>query len=242
MGYEGLRDLMAERQNRIEGMDLDASNFIIHNGSSAAMDNIAKAFINPGDVAIVEGPSFSGIVETIQSYSAEIIEVPIEEDGVSLEAVAAAIAESEAAGKTVKMIYTIPDYHNPTGVTMSAARRRTLIELCAAHRVLLVEDGRLQRTLLRQPAATLALRDVRRSRCHESGLLQQGRRYRIENWLGAGETGHYKCAVEGEIRHGHEPDLAQSDGPLCRIRPSRNTCGGNARTLRSKVQDFMRLT
>ena len=141
MGYESLRDLMAERQNRIEGMDLDASNFIIHNGSSAAMDNIAKAFINPGDVAIVEGPSFSGIVETIQSYSAEIIEVPIEEDGVSLEAVAAAIAESEAAGKTVKMIYTIPDYHNPTGVTMSAARRRTLIELCAAHRVLLVEDG-----------------------------------------------------------------------------------------------------
>ncbi len=141
MGYERLRELMAERQNRIEGLDLDASNFIIHNGSSAAMDNIAKAFINPGDVAIVEGPSFSGIVETVQSYSAEIIEVPIDDDGMSLEAVATALAECERAGKTVKMIYTIPDYHNPTGVTMSAARRRALIELCASHRVLLVEDG-----------------------------------------------------------------------------------------------------
>ncbi|MCY4651847.1 MAG: PLP-dependent aminotransferase family protein, partial [Dehalococcoidia bacterium] len=141
MGYESLRELMAGRQNRIEGPDLDASNFIIHNGSSAAMDNIAKAFINPGDVAIVEGPSFSGIVETIQSYSAEIIEVPIDDDGMSLEAVATALAECQQAGKTVKMIYTIPDYHNPTGVTMSAARRRALIELCASHRVLLVEDG-----------------------------------------------------------------------------------------------------
>ena len=141
MGFEGLRDLMAERQNRIEGLDLDASNFIIHNGSSAAMDNIAKAFINPGDVAIVEGPSFSGIVEAIQSYMAEVVEVPIDDDGMSLEAVAAVIAESEAAGKTVKMIYTIPDYHNPTGVTMSAPRRRALIELCAHHRVLMVEDG-----------------------------------------------------------------------------------------------------
>ena len=141
MGYERLRELIAERQNRIEGLDLDASDFIMHNGSSAAMDNIAKAFINPGDVPIVEGPSFSGIVETIQSYSAQIIEVPLDCDGMSLEAVASAIAESDAAGKTVKLIYTIPDFHNPTGVTMSAARRGALIELCANHRALLVEDG-----------------------------------------------------------------------------------------------------
>ncbi len=141
MGFEGLRDAMAARQNRIEGLALDASNFIIHNGSSAAMDNISKAFIRAGDVVIVEGPSFSGIVETIQSYLAEVVEVPMDEGGISLESVAAVISESKAAGKTVKMIYTIPDYHNPTGVTMSAPRRRALLELCARHRVLLVEDG-----------------------------------------------------------------------------------------------------
>lgn len=141
MGFEGLREVMAERQNRIDGLDFDASNFIIHNGSSAAMDNIARAFIREGDVVIVEGPSFSGIVETIQSYKPEVIEVPIDDDGMSLEAVAAVIAESEAAGKTVKMIYTIPDYHNPTGVTMSTPRRRALLDLCAHHRVLMVEDG-----------------------------------------------------------------------------------------------------
>ncbi len=141
LGFDGLRDAMAARQNDIEGLDLDAGNFIIHNGSSAAMDNIAKAFIRAGDVVIVEGPSFSGIVEAIQSYLAEIVEVPMDDDGISLEAVAAAMSEAEAAGKTVKMIYTIPDYHNPTGVTMSAPRRRALLELCARHRVLLVEDG-----------------------------------------------------------------------------------------------------
>ncbi len=141
LGFDELREAIAERQNRIEGLDLDASNFIMHNGSSAAVDNIAKAFIRPGDVAIVEGPSFSGIVETIQSYMAEIVEVPVEHDGVSLEAVASAIAQSQADGKTVKMMYTIPDYHNPTGVTMSEPRRAALLELCADHRVLLVEDG-----------------------------------------------------------------------------------------------------
>jgi 2-aminoadipate transaminase len=140
-GFDGLREAMAERQNRIEGLGLDADNFIIHNGSSAAMDNIAKGFINQGDVVIVEGPSFSGIVETIQAYLAEVVEVPVDDDGVSLEAVASAIAEAESSGKTVKMLYTIADYHNPTGVTMSASRRAALLELCARHRVLLVEDG-----------------------------------------------------------------------------------------------------
>ena len=141
LGFDGLREAIAERQNMIEGLEQDASNFIIHNGSSAAVDNIAKAFIAPGDVVISEGPSFSGIVETIQSYMAEIVEVPVEDDGISLEAVASAVASSEADGKTVKMIYAIPDYHNPTGVTMSESRRRALLELCADHRVLLVEDA-----------------------------------------------------------------------------------------------------
>ena len=108
MGFEGLREVMAERQNRIDGLDFDASNFIIHNGSSAAMDNIARAFIREGDVVIVEGPSFAGIVEMIQSYKPEVIEVPIDDDGMSLEAVAAVIAESEAAGKNGQ-----DDLHHP---------------------------------------------------------------------------------------------------------------------------------
>ena len=141
MGFEGLREAIAGRQNRIEGLDLDARNFIIHNGGSAAMDNIARTFIRAGDVVIVEGPSFAGFVETIQSCLAEVIEVPVDDYGISLEAVASIMAEAEAAGKTVKMVYTIPDYHNPTGVTMSEARRRALLELCSRHRVMVVEDG-----------------------------------------------------------------------------------------------------
>ena len=141
MGFEGLRDALANRQNRFEGLDLDAGNFIIHNGGSAAMDNIARTFIGADDVVIVEGPSFAGFVETIQSCLAEVVEVPLDDDGISLEAVAAVIVESEAAGKTVKMVYTIPDFHNPTGLTMSEARRSALVELCARHRVLIVEDG-----------------------------------------------------------------------------------------------------
>ena len=141
LGFEGLREAMANRQNRIDGLDLDPGNFIIHNGSSAAMDNVVRTFVSAGDVVITEGPSFAGFVETIQACQAEIIEVPVDDDGISLEAVASVIAEAEAAGKTVKMVYTIPDYHNPTGVTMSESRRRALLELCADRRVMVVEDG-----------------------------------------------------------------------------------------------------
>lgn len=100
MGFDGLREALADRQSRIDGLDLDAGNFIVHNGGSAAMDNIARTFVRAGDVVISEGPSFSGFVETIQACQAEIVEVPVDEDGISLEAVASAIAEAEAVGKT----------------------------------------------------------------------------------------------------------------------------------------------
>ena len=141
IGFEGLRKALADRQNRLEGTDLDAGNFIIHNGGSAAMDNIARTFVRAGDVVIVEGPTFTGFVDAIQACLPEIVEVPVDDDGISLEAVASVMAEAEAAGKTVKVVYTIPDYHNPTGVTMSEARRRALLDLCARHRTIVVEDG-----------------------------------------------------------------------------------------------------
>ena len=172
LGFEGLREVIADRQNRIEGLDLDASNFIIHNGSSAAMDNIARAFIREGDVVIVEGPSFSGIVGTIKSYLAEVVEVPIDDDGMSLEAVAAVIAESEAAGKTVKMIYTIPGLSQPNrrhdvGLAQKSTSR-TVRPSSRSHG----GGWRLQRTLLRQYASAIAVRAVRRLWSPESWHFQ----------------------------------------------------------------------
>ena len=141
LGFEGLRESVAKRQSEIEGMEIGPDSFILHNGSSGALDNVCKAFINPGDVVIVEGPSFSGTVRSMQGYMAEIVEVEIDTDGISVEGVRGAIAEATSAGKTVKFVYTIADYHNPTGATMSLERRKALLELCAEHNVLVLEDA-----------------------------------------------------------------------------------------------------
>ena len=141
LGFEGLRSVIAERQSRIEGVALEPDNFILHNGSSGGIDNVSKAFLEPGDVVITESPSFSGTVRSMRGYMVEIVEVAMEDGGVSIDALDEAIQKVESAGKRVKIFYTIADYHNPTGSTMSAERRAALIDLCARHKILILEDA-----------------------------------------------------------------------------------------------------
>ncbi len=141
LGYEGLREALAERWSRIDGVPLTLDNFITSNGSAGGIANVCDAFLEQGDVVIVEAPSFSGSIRTIRGHMADIVPVPIDDQGVLVEEVARAIEKAEASGKRVKLFYTIADFHNPTGVTMSAERREALIELCAEHQVIILEDA-----------------------------------------------------------------------------------------------------
>ena len=139
-GFEDLRDLVAQRQNRLEGLNLDADNIIIHNGGSGCLDNISKAFLDPGDVVIIEAPTYSGTTRCLKGHLADLVEVDIDEDGLIIEQIRQAIETAEAAGKRVKMVYCTPDFQNPTAATLPEIRRRQLIELCGKHKVLIVED------------------------------------------------------------------------------------------------------
>ncbi|MCH9011116.1 MAG: PLP-dependent aminotransferase family protein [Chloroflexi bacterium] len=141
LGFEGLREVIAERQSRIEGTELGADNYIIHNGSSGSVDNICKAFIEPGDVVVTEAPSFSGTVRSMRGYGAEIVQAEMDEHGVVVSSIADILARLKREGKRVKFFYTIADFHNPTGVTLTEDRRAELIKLCAEHEVLIVEDA-----------------------------------------------------------------------------------------------------
>ena len=141
LGFEGLREAMAERQTALDGMSFEPDNFIIHNGGSGCLDNLCQAFITPGDVAIVEGPTYSGTTRAIRGHMAELIEVTVEDDGISVEGVAGAIQRAKSEGKRVKFVYLNPDFQNPTGTTLTEARRAELIDLCARERVLIVEDA-----------------------------------------------------------------------------------------------------
>ena len=139
LGFEGLREVIAKRQSQIEGAELGADNYIIHNGSSGSVDNICKAFIEPGDVIVTECPSFSGTVRSMRGYGAEIVQVEMDEHGVVVSSIADVLARLKREGKRVKFFYTIADFHNPTGVTLTEERRAELIKLCAEHEVLIVE-------------------------------------------------------------------------------------------------------
>ena len=111
-GYEKCRNAIAMRQNQIEGTSLNANNIIMHNGSSGCLENILKAFVEPGDVALVESPSYSGTVRAILGYQAEVVEVPMRKNGIDLDIFQSTINEIRLQGKRIKLFYTIPDFHN----------------------------------------------------------------------------------------------------------------------------------
>ena len=140
-GYEGLRQLIADRQNKIEGTNLLADNIIMHNGSSGCLENICKAFVGPGDVAIVESPSYSGTVRAIRGFQAEVIEVPMSIEGINPDLFRETVESLMAQGKRVKLFYTIPDYHNPMGNVTTLEIRKLILEICAEHKILIAEDA-----------------------------------------------------------------------------------------------------
>ena len=140
-GYEGLRQLIADRQNKIEGTNLLADNIIMHNGSSGCLENICKAFVGPGDVAIVESPSYSGTVRAIRGFQAEVIEVPMSIEGINPDLFKETVESLMAQGKRVKLFYTIPDYHNPMGNVTTLEIRKLILEICAEHKILIAEDA-----------------------------------------------------------------------------------------------------
>ena len=155
LGFEGLRQVLADRYTSIDGLPLSMDNFIMTNGGAGGIANVCEAFLEPGDVVLVEAPTFSGSLRTFRGQMAEVLSVPVDGDGIVVDEVGRRLSQAEANGKRVKLVYTVADYHNPTGVTMSAERRRALIEVCAEHRVLILEDAAYSEISFGEKAASL---------------------------------------------------------------------------------------
>lgn len=117
-----------------------ADEVIITNGTTNAIYLFARSVIDPGDVVICEGPSFSGSLVALEACGAEFVPVPMDEQGLLVDRVRETIAATRAQGRAVKFIYAIPDFQNPSGRTMSLARRLELIRVARAERVLILED------------------------------------------------------------------------------------------------------
>ncbi|BBH17395.1 GntR family transcriptional regulator [Nocardioides baekrokdamisoli] len=133
---EKITDIM-----RLEGIEAHADDVVVTVGSQQAVDLVTRVFCDPGDVIICEAPSYVGALGVFKSYQCEIVHAEMDADGLIPEAVRQAIAATKAAGKKIKFLYTIPNFHNPAGVTLSAQRRLEILEICRTEGVLVLEDN-----------------------------------------------------------------------------------------------------
>jgi len=139
-GYRGLRELICTKYERFEAFKTDPDNIIVANGSGQALALAFGAFIDPGDAVIAEAPTFSGSLNTLRRHGPEILDVPVDDEGIVTDAVRERLAALRRQGRRCKLIYTIVNFQNPAGPSQSLRRRHELIALAQEHDTLILED------------------------------------------------------------------------------------------------------
>jgi 2-aminoadipate transaminase len=124
-----------------EGTIVDAGEVIVTTGGQQVIDLVCKALIDPGDVIVAEAPTYPGAVPTFGAYQAQVAQIEIDADGMPIDELESTLDRLQAQGLRPKFIYTIPNFQNPGGVTMSLARRRRLIEVARERELLVLEDN-----------------------------------------------------------------------------------------------------
>ncbi len=158
IGREQTRRIVVELMKDFD-ISLTVEDVTITTGAQQALDLLGKTFINPGDTIITEGPTYVGALQAFSAYEPNIITIPFDEEGMKTELLAGElerlVAESPDGKHGVKFLYTIPNFQNPGGVTMSLERRKHLLELANHYKVLVIEDdpyGRLRFSGETEPA------------------------------------------------------------------------------------------
>ncbi len=132
---EQILDVMSE-----VGITAHADDVVVTTGSQMALDLVVRVFCDPGDVVLVEAPSYVGALGVFRSYECDIVHVPMDDEGLQPTALSDAITAVRASGRRPKLIYTIPSYHNPAGVTQGPNRRAEILTVAQREGVLLLED------------------------------------------------------------------------------------------------------
>lgn len=138
-GYWELREFISQWIAQ-DGIKAHPEDILITDGAQQALDLLGKIFVDPGDPLILEAPSYVGALNAFLSYQADIIGVPVDDDGLQVELLPQVLSELEAKGRRPKFLYAIPNFQNPAGVTLSLERRKRLVEIVGDHDILLVED------------------------------------------------------------------------------------------------------
>jgi len=143
----------------MEGIRGSADDVVVTTGSQQALDLVTRLFVNPGDVVLAESPSYVGALGVFKAYQADVAHVATDGEGLVPEALRETIAAVRAQGRTIKFLYTIPNFHNPAGVTLTWARRLEILEICRDAGILVLEDNPYGLLYFDQPAPQ-AMRSV----------------------------------------------------------------------------------
>jgi len=139
-GYAPLKRWLCEVM-REEGLRANPEDLIVTHGSQQALDLVAKVFLDPGDPVAVELPSYVGALNAFANYQARPLGVPLDGEGLVVEALDELLRARQRAGEPLpKLVYLIPNFHNPAGVTLSLERRRRLVELARRWGLVILED------------------------------------------------------------------------------------------------------
>ncbi len=139
-GDDLLREQLVKRYQEM-GLKITKENLVITTASQQSLDFLGRVFINKGDKVIVEFPSYLGALQAFNAFGANPIGIPSDEHGMDPKLLEAKLAELAANGEQVKFMYIIPDFQNPSGVTMPEFRRKEIIEIAHKYHVLIVEDS-----------------------------------------------------------------------------------------------------
>jgi 2-aminoadipate transaminase len=135
-GLLSVREYLIDRQEQLQGRRPDLPELIVTSGGMDCIKLVAHALVDPGDTIVIEAPTYMGALMSFAGFEPDLQAVPMDGDGLVVDA----LEEQLAAGLRPKFVYVIPEYQNPTGRTLSLARRRALVELCRRHGVLIFED------------------------------------------------------------------------------------------------------
>jgi 2-aminoadipate transaminase len=135
-----LRKILVERHRNM-GFDIDVGNLIITTGSQQAIDLISRIFIDAGDYIICGLPSYLGAINTFLSYSAKLKGITLDENGMKPDELEETIIRLKEYGRKIKFLYLIPDFQNPSGITMTEQRRKQMIDIAEKYDLLIVEDS-----------------------------------------------------------------------------------------------------
>ncbi|HST37919.1 MAG TPA: PLP-dependent aminotransferase family protein [Conexibacter sp.] len=124
-----------------EGMQVSGDDLLVTTGGQQVIDLVCKTLIDPGDVIVAEGPTYPGAVPTFSSYQADVVQIPMDADGMRVDELEETLDRLEREGRRPKFIYTIPTFQNPGGVTMSLPRRERIVRIAHERELLVLEDN-----------------------------------------------------------------------------------------------------